>query len=82
MNSRTFQLFWGLTQQIETNQKAVALTFDDGPTDNTNQILQLLKEYNAKATFFSDWCRYRKISRGNKKNCKIRTSIWQSHVFP
>lgn len=30
----------------------VALTFDDGPADNTNQILSLLEEYNAKATFF------------------------------
>lgn len=52
MNSRTYQLFGGLTQQIETNQKVVALTFDDGPTENTNQILQLLETYNAKATFF------------------------------
>ncbi|MFJ8090561.1 polysaccharide deacetylase family protein [Lysinibacillus sp. NPDC095746] len=52
MNSRTYQLFGGLTKQVETNQKVVALTFDDGPTDNTNQILSLLKEHNAKATFF------------------------------
>ncbi|WP_433594834.1 polysaccharide deacetylase family protein [Lysinibacillus xylanilyticus] len=52
MNSRTYQLFGGLTNQIETNQKVVALTFDDGPADNTNQILSLLEEYNAKATFF------------------------------
>ncbi|MCL1702639.1 polysaccharide deacetylase family protein [Lysinibacillus sp. Bpr_S20] len=52
MNSRTYQLFGGLTNQVETNQKVVALTFDDGPADNTNQILPLLEEYNAKATFF------------------------------
>lgn len=52
MNSRTYQLFGGLTKQVETNQKVVALTFDDGPTDNVNQILPLLKKYNAKATFF------------------------------
>ncbi|MEQ6355046.1 polysaccharide deacetylase family protein [Lysinibacillus sp. M3] len=52
MNSRTYQLFGGLTKQVETNQKVVALTFDDGPADNTNQILPLLEEYNAKATFF------------------------------
>jgi peptidoglycan/xylan/chitin deacetylase (PgdA/CDA1 family) len=33
--------------------KAVALTFDDGPsTANTPQILSLLKKYNAHATFF------------------------------
>ncbi|MFJ7952177.1 polysaccharide deacetylase family protein [Lysinibacillus sp. NPDC096418] len=52
MNSRTYQLFGGLTKQVETNQKVVALTFDDGPTDNTNQIMALLEEHNAKATFF------------------------------
>ena len=33
--------------------KAVALTFDDGPsTSNTPKILSLLKKYNAHATFF------------------------------
>lgn len=52
MNSRTHQLFGGLTEQVETNQKVVALTFDDGPSKNVNQILPLLDKYNAKATFF------------------------------
>lgn len=52
MNSRTFQLFGGLTDQVEVNQKVVALTFDDGPTKNVNKILPLLKQYHAKATFF------------------------------
>ncbi|MEH7335961.1 polysaccharide deacetylase family protein [Neobacillus drentensis] len=52
MNARTFQLFGGLTNHVETNQKVVALTFDDGPTKNVEQILPLLKKYNAKATFF------------------------------
>ena len=28
------------------------LTFDDGPSDNTNEILDILKEYDVKATFF------------------------------
>jgi peptidoglycan/xylan/chitin deacetylase (PgdA/CDA1 family) len=51
MNSSTLQLFGGLTEQVETNQKVVALTFDDGPTKNVNQILPLLDKYNAKATF-------------------------------
>ncbi len=33
--------------------KAVALTFDDGPsTVNTPKVLELLKKYNAHATFF------------------------------
>lgn len=52
MNSRTFQLFDGLTNQIETEEKVVAITFDDGPTKNVEKILPLLEKYNAKATFF------------------------------
>lgn len=49
---RTFQLFGGLTYQAETEEKIVALTFDDGPTKNVDQLLPLLDEYNAKSTFF------------------------------
>ncbi|MEH7388299.1 polysaccharide deacetylase family protein [Bacillus sp. JJ1521] len=52
MNSRSFQLFGGLTQQVETNQKVIALTFDDGPSEKVNEILPLLENYNVKATFF------------------------------
>lgn len=32
--------------------KRIYLTFDDGPSNNTNAILDVLDEYNAKATFF------------------------------
>lgn len=52
MNSREYQLFGGLTNKVETNEKVVALTFDDGPTKNTDDILTLLKKYNVKTTFF------------------------------
>ncbi|MDX8046830.1 polysaccharide deacetylase family protein [Gracilibacillus sp. S3-1-1] len=38
---------------VSENKKRVALTFDDGPhPTNTTKILELLKEYDAKATFF------------------------------
>ncbi|MEO7977635.1 polysaccharide deacetylase family protein [Flavobacterium sp.] len=33
-------------------EKKIALTFDDGPTVFTLEVLWLLKKYNAKATFF------------------------------
>lgn len=51
-NSRTYQLAGRLTAQVETDQKVVALTFDDGPAENTDQILSLLDQHHAKATFF------------------------------
>ncbi|MCK4647363.1 polysaccharide deacetylase family protein [Candidatus Pacearchaeota archaeon] len=34
------------------NKRQIALTFDDGPSEETEKILDLLKKYNAKATFF------------------------------
>ena len=40
-------------RSVPTSQKVVALTFDDGPIDNTtSEILKILKEKNIKATFF------------------------------
>ncbi|EHY60051.1 chitin deacetylase [Exophiala dermatitidis NIH/UT8656] len=32
--------------------KVIALTYDDGPSENTEELLDLLKEANAHATFF------------------------------
>lgn len=40
------------TLDPDLNEKIVYLTFDDGPSENTQRILDILKEYNAKATFF------------------------------
>lgn len=35
-----------------TETQKVYLTFDDGPSENTAKILDILKKYNIKATFF------------------------------
>ncbi|WP_137790234.1 polysaccharide deacetylase family protein [Bacillus sp. E(2018)] len=51
-SSRDFQFFGGLVTSADTSEKVVALTFDDGPTDLTDQILTILKEEEVKATFF------------------------------
>lgn len=41
------------TAYVPAGKKVVYLTFDDGPDrKNTPQILDILKKYNAKATFF------------------------------
>lgn len=51
--SRTFQFFGSITPRINTNEKFIALTFDDGPTVNgTPEILKILDETQVKATFF------------------------------
>jgi peptidoglycan-N-acetylglucosamine deacetylase len=42
-----------ILREIPTKEKLVALSFDDGPNPRyTPQVLDLLKQYNAKATFF------------------------------
>ncbi|SDY71499.1 Polysaccharide deacetylase [Bacillus sp. 166amftsu] len=71
MNSRTYQLFGELTNRVETNQKIVALTFDDGPTKNVEKILPLLNKYNANATFFV-------IGTELEKNLKLGRAIVKS----
>ena len=39
--------------EVKTNEKMVAITFDDGPhSEYTPKILDILAKYNAKATFF------------------------------
>lgn len=40
------------TEQKEMMPKVCYLTFDDGPSYNTLKILNILKKYNIKATFF------------------------------
>lgn len=46
--------FPGFTWHIPTKEKSIFLTFDDGPIpDITEQVLELLAKYDAKATFFS-----------------------------
>ncbi|WP_025026426.1 polysaccharide deacetylase family protein [Caldalkalibacillus mannanilyticus] len=50
--SRSFQFFGGLIGKVETTEKVVALTFDDGPGPYTEEILHILQEANTKATFF------------------------------
>ncbi|MEH1792668.1 MULTISPECIES: polysaccharide deacetylase family protein [unclassified Nostoc] len=39
--------------KLKANEKVIALTFDDGPgPKNTEQVLEILKKNNIKATFF------------------------------
>lgn len=42
----------GYAPNADGNGKVVYLTFDDGPSNLTPQVLDLLDRYNAKATFF------------------------------
>lgn len=51
--ARSFQLLGEVVPRVETAEKVVALTFDDGPTAQpTEEVLRVLKEENVKASFF------------------------------
>ena len=52
-NLRSFQFFGELVHRVETDEKVVALTFDDGPSPaNTEAVLEVLARHGVKATFF------------------------------
>ncbi len=47
------KIFSTLLWQVETKEKQLYLTFDDGPHPiHTPKVLDILQQYNAKATFF------------------------------
>jgi peptidoglycan-N-acetylglucosamine deacetylase len=51
-NSRNSQLIGTIVCRKDTENKIVALTFDDGPTNKTDLVLDILEHYGVKATFF------------------------------
>lgn len=41
-----------VTWEVPNNEKIIAITFDDGPDPTyTTQVLHLLRQYKAEATF-------------------------------
>jgi peptidoglycan/xylan/chitin deacetylase (PgdA/CDA1 family) len=53
VNSSTFQLFGDYVARVDTNDRVVALTFDDGPDPfHTPRVLDVLDQHHVKATFF------------------------------
>jgi chitin deacetylase len=53
INSTSFMLFGNIVTHVNTKEKVVALTFDDGPLPiATEDTLATLKQYGVKATFF------------------------------
>ena len=85
-------VFWGSTfiasnyhvktycsNPLETEKK-IAITFDDGPNEMTLLVLDVLKKYNAKATFF---CIGKNIETHPdilETNNRRRTYSWKSFV--
>ncbi|HET6231370.1 MAG TPA: polysaccharide deacetylase family protein [Longimicrobiaceae bacterium] len=53
VSSRTWQTFGRIVPRVETREKVVALTFDDGPTPlGIDSVLPMLQRRGVRATFF------------------------------
>lgn len=53
MNARSFQLAGDLVSRVNTAERVVALTFDDGPVaSRVEPILSTLRQANVRATFY------------------------------
>jgi peptidoglycan/xylan/chitin deacetylase (PgdA/CDA1 family) len=52
MNSRSFQLAGRLVDRVDTSEKVVALTLDDGPTGKAPEVLKVLADAGVPATFY------------------------------
>lgn len=52
MNARTFQLAGELVHRVDTTEKIVALTFDDGPSARTPELLSALADKRVPVTFY------------------------------
>ena len=52
--SYKFQLFGKMISCVDTDERVLALTYDDGPNPPyTDSLLDVLQEFDAKATFFA-----------------------------
>ena len=53
MGSRSLQLAGEHVRRVDTAERVVALTFDDGPTpEHTDEVLEVLAAHDARATFY------------------------------
>ncbi len=52
MNARTVQLAGELVSRVDTTDKVVALTFDDGPSAHAPEVLDMLAAAKVPATFY------------------------------
>ena len=69
-----------LTWEVRTDQRLIALTFDDGPRPKwTNMVLDTLDRYQAPATFFMVGRRVRKyasVIRGRLDRHEVGNHTW------
>ncbi|MBI5086856.1 MAG: polysaccharide deacetylase family protein [Acidobacteria bacterium] len=63
VRGKSSQLFGPSVWRGPSHRKAIALTFDDGPSESTLDLLSLLYDYQARATFFQCGHHVRRLPR-------------------
>ncbi|WP_338984299.1 polysaccharide deacetylase family protein [Spiroplasma endosymbiont of Diplazon laetatorius] len=68
--------------RIKTSEKVVMLTFDDGPGQADEAIMDILKKHRAKATFFGTGINYEKyFTDGGKTKSIVDRMIAEGHTL-
>lgn len=52
LDFRKYLFQYPVNNNVQNDKRVAYLTFDDGPSDNTRKVLDILEKYNIKATFF------------------------------
>ena len=71
---RKIEVIKKIGSEYQSDEKVVYLTFDDGPSENTQKIMDILARYNAKATFFV-------TGRNQKYNYLIKDAYNAGHTI-
>jgi peptidoglycan-N-acetylglucosamine deacetylase len=65
------------------DRPAIALTFDDGPSESTPSLLEILLRYNLKATFFQCGLNVRRLPQVSREVCAAGHEVGNhSHTHP
>jgi peptidoglycan/xylan/chitin deacetylase (PgdA/CDA1 family) len=63
VRGRSARLFGPAVWKGSSTRRAIALTFDDGPSESTSDLLNLLHDHHAHATFFQCGHHVRRLPR-------------------
>jgi peptidoglycan/xylan/chitin deacetylase (PgdA/CDA1 family) len=69
VRGRSSRIFGPSVWRGERRRKAIALTFDDGPSESTPALLQTLREYGVTATFFECGANVRRLPEIARQIC-------------
>ncbi len=78
VRGRSSQVFGESVWRGPRDRRAVALTFDDGPSEGTPQLLDVLARYQASATFFQCGANVERLPAMARGRSRSRPRDWQS----